>query len=100
MSCSNHRITQPRSTERYELHDSPTGLELVVRPMRASRLRAARTRARGLAAALLVWSALFTAGCAALASRAPAPSTTTYSYDCRLGPSDCGYGDNGHNGDH
>jgi hypothetical protein len=87
---------------RYDLIDGPTGRELVpamVRPMRVEHRRAARARlVRGAAAAALVASlAIGTYACAPHARTFPVPTSTTVT-DCH-GPGDCGYGDNGINGD-
>jgi len=51
-----------------------------------------------IAAAL---AALTLAGCGpAKVQQAPVPTSTMYSTDCRTGPTDCGYADNGTNSDH
>jgi len=50
--------------------------------------------------ALLLSAALVACGPPRETFISPASTTTTtYSRDCRLGPADCGYGDNGRNGD-
>lgn len=101
----NRRMSPTIDHPSYELKNSPTGRELVpatVVPMRALRRRQARNRLIREAAAAVLVASLVVASCTATlhSTSTTSTTTTTYSQDCRLGPQDCGYADNGRNGDH